>query len=65
MRWFVEEKTFKGTWSPAIYYSKEPPSEKGLSSSRTFRKPPIALPPEHNCLSFREVVDLYGVKEEA
>jgi hypothetical protein len=65
MRWFVEEKTFKGTWSPAIYYSKEPPIEKGLSGSRTFRKPPIALPAEHNCLSLDEVIALYGGKEVA
>lgn len=30
MKWFVEEKGFRGNWCPAIYYSKEPPSERGL-----------------------------------
>lgn len=64
MKWFVEEKGFRGNWCPAIYYSKEPPSEKRTEGARKmFRNPPKAVAAEHLDLSFDEIRQIYGVNE--
>lgn len=64
MKWFVEEKGFRGNWCPAIYYSKEPPSEKRTEGARkVFRNPPKAIAVEHLDLPFNEICQIYGASE--
>lgn len=65
MRWFVEEKNFKSEWSPAVYYSKEPPSEKTAAGQRTFRKAPVEIDGAHYELPFKEIVRIYGHDKDA
>jgi hypothetical protein len=61
MKWFVEEKGFRGNWCPAIYYSKEPPSEKRTEGARkVFRNPPKAIAVEHFDLPFKEICHIYS-----
>lgn len=63
MRWFTEEKQFDGTWAPAVYFSKEPPSDKGYGRRTTFRAPPVPVKPEHYDLGLDQLNEIYGVKE--
>ena len=61
MKWFVEEKNFKGQWSPAVYYSGAPPTERNASGrTRKFRTPPKEVSPEHMHLEFNELCEIYG-----
>lgn len=65
MKWFVEERNFRGRWVPAVYYSKEPPSEKRTESSkRTFRSPPVAVKVEHDGLDLKGLQAVYGKEKE-
>lgn len=65
MKWFVEEKGFRGNWCPAIYYSKEPPSEKRTEGARkVFRNPPKAVAAEHLDLPFDEIRRIYGAADD-
>ena len=63
MKWFVEERNFHGGWNPAVYYSKEPPSQQTTSGKRTFRKDPVKIVDEHIMLDFTTICAIYGQAE--
>lgn len=61
MRWFVEERTFSGGWTPAIYHGDKPTEKRTGGHRVKFREDPQKMPDYFDHLTLREAAEVYGV----
>ena len=60
-KWFVEELTTLGRWTPVIYHDEKPTRKTVTGRRRTFRRDPVEVPSYYHDLTLNQLAAIYGV----